>query len=312
MITKVKVELLPLTLELAKKINGMRPLPGERDLKASDVRRFETHLKAGTWTSPSWAVARVKETDEVYRADGQHTSHALLNALPELFPVEGNVTITHYDIDSIKDDAAALFEEFDSPLSARSNKDVMGIYRARYKELEDQKVDKDFLVKVTNGIDFYLRDQRGELLQSVIRYTVRKHGLYLDDPEFRSFVMWLYRWHGTKYAWMIGKPGIIAEILTDWKTDAKIATEFWDFAFRESHPDVTNVTRKLTTKFNDWRRDTKKKPQDRYRKEARDGWQKYLKIAELSTGPAASDAPPPKAPPVTDQDSGTRPPEEKG
>src|SRR5262245_23252364 len=101
MITKLKVELLPLTRELARQFAEMHSVPGERELRQARVNYFLKALQTGTFASPNWSqavIAREDGGEETLRVDGQHTSHVLATCDDVLFPHDLNATVTTYRI----------------------------------------------------------------------------------------------------------------------------------------------------------------------------------------------------------------------
>jgi hypothetical protein len=255
MIVKKSAELLPLTRELALHVANMMPLPGERELKPSRVAFFQTHLERQTFASPTWSTCVVKDSGREYRADGQHTSHALSQTSEEQFPPGLTVTLQHFEIDSIELDAAKLFDLFDNPKSVRSNLDAIGIYLCRHRDVDS--LSRSFTVKVTHAVDSYLREMAKRELDEAKRpivYPSREHGLYLENEIYRKFALWLHDWFESKNAWIVNKTAVVVEILSEWITHEEAATVFWNYVFTETHPDVTHESRELADSLNDLRR----------------------------------------------------------
>jgi hypothetical protein len=279
-IRKISAELLPLTHELAKKIATMPSLPGERDKKPSRIKFFQAHIKEGTFGSPTWSIAVVKDSQETreFRADGQHTASTLAELTKEEFPKDLKVTLQKFEIDSIREDGAGLFNMFDNPQSARSNTDVMGVYRAHFDDL--QALSAPFLVKVAHGIDFYIRDL--PLTERPAQLPSRQHGLFWEEEEYRRFALWLSTWREAKYSFMISKPGLVAEMLADWKGDEDIATEFWGYVLTVSHPDVNHDTRELAETIKEWSSKSKYR-QDKFRSRAKKVFERYRKDAKAAS-----------------------------
>lgn len=260
----------------------MKPLLGERDKKQARLKFFSNHLKQGTFGSPTWSIAKLRTTGDELRCDGQHTSSVLAAIAVEEFPTNMNVTLQIYAIDSVENDGPILFDMFDNPQSARTNTDAMGIHRAHFDDLI--RLDNAFLVKVANGIDFYLKDlvSNSETGGSIHRWPSRKHGFYFDDEEHRRFALWLNRWKDAKYAWMISKPGIVAEMFSDWKMQETIATTFWGYVIRFDHPEVNHETRELAEKLKDMCRSSRYK-QDHFRNHAQRVWKRYRRLIEAES-----------------------------
>ena len=272
MLRKVKSELVPLTRELAVEFAQMKPVPGERPLRPSRSKYFEWQLLQGSFNSPNWAKALIEGTQGEWRADGQHTSHLLATCEESLFPVGLSVTVNTYHLDSMLE-TADLFDLFDNPMSARTNADKLGIYIADHPDLVG--MDRTFLGKVARGIDYYYRD----LLKNnskIVVFEPRQHGLYFHmDATNRAFAIWLAGQHQAKHAWMIGKPGITAEIYSDWRNHPELADRFWTEVMTERNPDPDDDTRELSRTFREWSRKQPRVRQDRFRTHAKKIFDRY-------------------------------------
>jgi hypothetical protein len=282
MIRKIKSELDPLTRELAEKFSRMKSLPGERTRKPSRLRFFEVRLERKTFNSPTWSKAVIAGAEGEWRADGQHTSHVLANCPEALFPADLPVTVNTYQMDSMAD-APDLFDLFDNPMAARTNVDKIGVYVAGYSDLA--LMDHAFLTKITRGLDYYYRDLSKERLekesseqQTILLYIAREHGLYFKDDSHRVFTRWLHVWCESKHGWMIGKPGLLAEMFADWKTHSELATRFWGEVMMESNPDPDDETRELSRKLKDWSRKQPMIKQDRFRSQAKKIFERYRRM----------------------------------
>jgi len=293
MIDKIKGELIPLTRELAIRFSQMKPMPGERAKRGSRLKYFNHKLRAGDFLSPTWAVAIVN--GEEYRADGQHTSTALATCSEELFPDNIGVTINTYRLDSMAD-APTLFETFDNPISARSNTDKLGVYVAHHQEFLE--IDRTYLSRVSRGIDYYYRDlaKEADSQRQLTLWSARDHGLYFEQGPHRQFAIWLHSWRQSHHVWMIGKPGIVAEIFADWLSYPIMAERFWGEVFTESNPDSEDDTRELSRVLKEWSKRPTRMKQDKYRAKAHKIWDRYKRL--FNTTPKPGDAP---APPTEEQ-----------
>jgi hypothetical protein len=294
---KLRAELLTLTPELCQEFSTMPQLPGERDLKESHVDFLDRHLTDGTFISPTWSVATVKGTTQQLRCDGQHSSTLLARIAthePERFPEGLPVTIQYFEIDSVEQDAANLFNLFDNPKSSRTNTDVMSVFRAQHELLKT--MDNSFLVEIARGINFYLDDLIDDIKkeyektatkaakkglpapprpQLPLTHQARQYGLYWDEPEYREFTQWVRQWSDSRCRWILAKPGVVAQILDSWKAVPQRAQRYWDFVFSENHPDPEHASRRLVLKL----RALTAKPRpkaDEFRSLAEESWATYL------------------------------------
>ena len=293
----VKAQLHDLTPELCEHFSTMPELKGERDLNERHVEFLNHHLIAGTFYSPRWAVAIVKDTVERLRADGHHSSTLLTRvakSAPERFPEGLSALVVDYEIDSIETDAGDLFNLFDNPKSTRTNTDAMSIFRAHYDEFKGFA--NSFLVSVAKGINFYL----GDLAKAIkkehekvaakavkkglkvpkcpalpLRHEPRQYGLYWIEPKYREFAVWVRQWNDARCAWIIQKTGALAQAFDSWLSAPENAELFWGFVFREDHPDPDHPSRKLVLKL----RALSAKPRhtaDDYKNCAEESWATYL------------------------------------
>ena len=286
MITKTDSTMLPLTRELAQQFRDLKPVPGERPLRQSRLNFFKKRLEDNSFNSPNWAKAINDETNEEYRADGQHTSYILATCDDSLFPQGLQVTVGTYLLTDERD-LFQLFDLFDNPLSARTNTEKLGLYIAHHDEL--QRMDRAFLNKIANGVHYYWWDAKTRSgLQGVTLFGQREHGLYFDDAPARAFALWLYPLREAKHAWMFGKPGIAAEIYADWRGHPEIAQRFWREVMTESNPDVDDETRELATTLRDWAKKQPRVNQDKFRGYAKKIFERYRRTHSILEEPSAA------------------------
>jgi hypothetical protein len=165
---------------------------------------------------------------------------------------------------------------FDSPRSARTNPEKIAVFRAEHKDMASIK--GQFLVRVATAYDFYLKTipaKNGR--PKPPRYKARERGKYLNEPQCRSFVLWLLRWNEALHKWMIGERGIVAAIFVGWKTEPKFATEFWGHTFLEDAEKSNDPTRVLSRKLLEVRKGRGKEMQDTFYKKTITAWNDYLK-----------------------------------
>lgn len=283
-IRKTAAELLPLTRELADKVSKMARFMGERELKESRLKLHQDRVRNGTFVSPTWSIVTVMGEIKEYRADGQHSSNALMQLPQDEFPRGHKVTINRFEIDSVEQDGAILFDMFDHPRSARTNTDVMGFYSAAFENIES--FHPGFLVKAARGIDYSTNDRIKKGEKTLVRYDARAYGLYWQNEVNREFAVWLHQFVNDKHAWMLSKTGLVAEIYDDWRTMPDVATEFWEYVFKENHKDPEHETRELSTKLKEWTTRPRIK-QHRFRNEAARIFRRYRRLVEAERGKAA-------------------------
>ncbi|HEY6363173.1 MAG TPA: hypothetical protein VI585_00140 [Candidatus Binatia bacterium] len=274
---KTHVELETLTRELAEKFAAMQPMPGERERKHSRLAFFQNHIKEKTFVSPTWSIGIHRSTGAEYRLDGQHSSYTLAHLPEDEFPENLTVTIQKYTFDSLDQDAYGLFDLFDHPKSARTNEDIMGVHQAHYPDLDN--LSRRFLVKTTNGIEYFEK----EIVKNGTVLPARQHGAYFSNEKYREFALWLVEFQGTEHEWMINYKALVGEMLADWEHSAELASEFWSYVFKESHPDPDDDTRELSRTLKEWTAKPKYKP-NQFRKKANRTWERFRKNRERDLG----------------------------
>jgi hypothetical protein len=283
---KTKVELQPLTPELAAEFAAMEQLAGERLLKAPRIRWLHELLEGHTFAGPSWAVAIQRTDGQVYRANGQHSSHVLSHLPATLtFPENLLVTIETYEFDT-HEDAFDIFDLFDNPKSVRNNVDAIGRFSVQHPNLVD--LDRNYLYTLAGGINAY--DAR--LPDGLLNVPPRHRGLLFENPLYREFTRWAAPYLDCKNHVFLSKAGVVAEILTAYIDDPDRARQFWDLVFAENHPDVDHETRELAESLKNLSKRPRVLP-DAYQKAARKFWRRFKAHTAIVTPP-----PPPPEPPL--------------
>jgi hypothetical protein len=282
---KIKVEGVPLTLELAREFANLPELPGEREIRESRQEYLLRELRDGAFVGPNWARGIERGTKKIYRLDGQHSSKLLSNLPADTpFPINLLTTMDTFEFDSLAADGAALFNLFNHPKSARTNEDAVGIYRAQ-SPIELRNIDRAFLVKIGNGIAEYIRGLPDNSKKEPV-HQPRQRGMYFTDAthKYSQFACWVATFREAKNSTFLSRGSIIAEMLSDWLIDADRGGEFWSYVLRENHPEVDHETRSLAETFRTWSLQKKYKPAQ-YRARANTAWKHYLK--EIRSGAAA-------------------------
>jgi hypothetical protein len=271
MFQKTNVTLESCDHALAITFSQMPALLGERQLKPARLDFLRKHIKGKTFISPTWAVVVDKTTGTRYRANGQHSS-TVLAELTEAewqtsFPEGLMVTIEEYTTDNLAEDGYMIFDMFDNPVSARANIDVMNFYRVRYEDLKD--ISNQVLMHLMAGVALHQKS-----VPNGIFLAARDRGLYLENEENRHFAIWAAPFAKALHAWMLGKAGIVAEMVAQRRLDQEMADKFWQLVFNESHEDPDHETRELSRTLKDWA-SKPKISQDRFRKETAKRWRSF-------------------------------------
>lgn len=283
---KLISEFVPLTRELALEFAQMRPLPGERPLKDARLKFFRNCINNGSFNSPTWSKVYVGDDKTPYRTDGQHTSHILAKCDEAMFPHGLQVTVDSWQVAS-EAELGDLFDLFNNPISTRSNTDKMGVFVAKYEDLGN--IERKFLARTAHGLNYYYKTLSASTdTPRPPEFSTRDYGMYFEDETHRRFAVWLYRYNNVHpHGWMLGKPGIVAEMFTDWRAFPTAAESFWNYVIRESHPDNEDETRELARTFREWSRKKPTVKQDKYMAKANKTWERFRRSLILQQREAA-------------------------
>lgn len=235
MITEVKTEVVPLTLEIAKHYRRMASLNGDRDVDSPKGRLRVNKLRqlnvAGDFYSPVWSAVQVtSEKGKKYRVDGAHSTQMLVEAGSD-FPDGLSVTIRHFRCADMGE-AVNLWEQFNPAMSTRTASDL-ALNRAAYtKGLENLKATT--LTVPSRGIakHFVIQDPKNA------RYFLDYIFLY---PEFIIFASEFV------HLPMFKKTGVMAAMFSVWGKDQQQAGLFWRRVRDGSSVDPKCPTRTLQT-----------------------------------------------------------------
>jgi hypothetical protein len=266
---------IPLTRELAISHASLPAMPGEREVKTARLKFLKDLLDRGLFVGVDWHQGLCAADGIMYRLEGQHSSHMLSELDPAAFPGDQLARITTWNFDTVEHDSATLFNLFNNPRSARTNEDVMGVYRASVPELA--QLSRKFLINVANGVH-EREDQKWDDgdEQALPPHGPRERGLYFFHPEPVQAALWLSRFQSLKNQGFLGHPTLVSEMLRQWEQNAVAATTFWEFVYRENHPEVDHETRELAETYRDWTARRKQRaPQ--FRARAAKAWKTFLK-----------------------------------
>ena len=257
----------------------MKPLPGEREIKKNRIDFLESHVRRGSFFSPEWAVVLDRSTNEIYRANGQHSSTMLSNLPDDKFPTGLHAYITEYEMDSVQEDGLTLFELFDNPASVRSTEDVMGVGAAGHPELVG--IARKFLVKTSKGITAHYKNHNEQLRKEYERgkkkdaslvapeyvptFASRALSEYYKNPNHCQFAEWAYKLSmeapgvDVRNVFIFTQPVVVAVMFSDWKRDPQFATAFWGAVANENDPNPKSYSRDLANELNEVRKSVSRK-----------------------------------------------------
>jgi hypothetical protein len=232
------------TKALAKTYVEMEPAPHDRPLSERRLMVYQKLLVAGQFRPVTWASAICKETGDLYRVNGKHTSTMLsgLEKIPDFF-----VTIEEYECDTLED-VAKLYATFDSGMQSRSAKDIYHSFAATVPELSD--VSSKVIVTSITGIAY---QKMGQDLYGRTQ-PVERAEMLLDYPEF---VIWLNELMAGGPTAETGGPSkqrnqqllrqpVAAAMFATWSKAKGAADNFWKAVRDETGANLNEPSRKLS------------------------------------------------------------------
>jgi hypothetical protein len=212
----IKTEVMPLTLDLAKRFRGMQGSPTERALNQSRVEHLREKAVEGRLIPFMWATATLDGVE--YRMNGQHSSE-MLCTLDGMFPPSGTVVMSRFEVPD-KNALAQLFRQWDDRKSGRSTADVAGAYQGLVEALNDvpRKIGKEAI----DGVAWYTANVEG-------LPTARgddRYGLF-NDPGLHPFIKWIADLFSSKTP-ELAKPSVIAAIYGTFTKNSDEAKAFWN------------------------------------------------------------------------------------
>lgn len=323
-IRKKGVATIDLTLKFTKQFRAaLIPVPGERILKKSRVRHLNNERLNGRFHHPEWAQAYVEvNPDVMYRVNGNHSSAMLAQLSPAEFPAGLTLTLTTYEIDSIEDDLANLFNMFDHPSAGRTAEDELctgiacfsdlakiehreRIYPAAkginaYNKIEARRLTVEWMKKKEKALKsastkaLPVKPQIGHLHE----YRERELRAHFVREENRAFVLWFDELWTSATATMVGrknvkffkKDGIVAQMYGGWLQNKDAAKKFWHLMFTESHENAEHVTRTLSNDLRNLISESNKNQTEVLYAAAYKAWKTAItpSLIQMPTPPSAS------------------------
>jgi hypothetical protein len=226
------------TKALAMSFAKMDAAPHDRPLSERRLMVYQNLLAQGQFRPVTWASAICKETGDVYRVNGKHTSIMLsgLDKMPEFF-----VTVEEYECDTLED-VAQLYATFDSKMQSRSAKDIYLSFAAVVPELAN--ISNKIVSLSVSGMAYHVWQGMATAKQPAERAE-----LLLEEP---GFVIWLgellsegLREDNRQSSDHIRRSPVVSAIYASWKKAKGPALEFWTAVRDEIDPDPNSASRKL-------------------------------------------------------------------
>jgi len=225
------------TKALVKEFVEMEPVPYDRPLSERRLQVYRHVLSRGEFRPVTWASVHCHETNCVYRVNGKHTATMLstMNPIPEFY-----VTVERYVCDSLQD-AANLYNTFDSKMATRTTNDINWAFAATIPELKD--VPKRLINHTVAAASYKKWGDKGKDVPAAERAE--------ELMDVYPFALWL---HGVLGAGSGGanvtskhlfKQPVVNAMMATYDRLPQKSKEFWEAVKTESDPDRDSPTRTL-------------------------------------------------------------------
>jgi hypothetical protein len=218
--------------QLAQRWRDLKPTPTERLLDPKRVQYIKERVESGFGVPFHWADMLVKSTGEMFRANGQHSSEALVQ-LDGKMPLGLKAHIDHYEVPDMHG-AVMLFRQIDPRQSARTTRDVAGVYQGIVHNLE--KVDRKTAKLGIDGIGWWRRQIEGVP-------TPSGDDIYdlFNETGLHSFLNWLGETITLKTR-ELEVAQVVAAMYATFNAGEEQARQFWHnvarngVEYEENHP----------------------------------------------------------------------------
>ena len=232
-----KIEIVPLTMELAKHYNRMNTLKGDRDPDSYlGIKRqgyLFGQLKAGLFHSPEWAYCillaiRKNQKQKIFRINGGNSSRMLVNS-GSYFPKDLKAIVIVFEAKTM-DEILDLYEQWDNVISVRTERDIIN---SRIKYIEGLNDITPTIVKYSaKGIACHLK----------LRNPKEKFDPIELIRPYAHFVKWSSNFINDR---KLKRPGVIGAMFNTYNFDIKDSIEFWSSVKNLSGPDLKYPPRTL-------------------------------------------------------------------
>lgn len=229
-----KIEVKRLTASLVDEFVTMNRLPQDRELRSRRISFLKDQIQAGAFRTTEWASVHCKDTDEVYRVNGKHTS-TLFSQMEELPKIQ--VVVERYQCETMEE-AAQLYATFDSRESARTSHDINFAFSASVPALSG--VSSRTIDTCVSGISFALKElaYAGERAVERAERLLSEYSFVLWASQFLSF-------GGADRKTPLLRAPVAAAMFKTYKKHRDGAQDFWTLV-RDESAQVGDATRVLS------------------------------------------------------------------
>ncbi len=227
-----------ITRHLAERFRDMKPVPHDRPLSAARLQKAKEAFARQEFHGATWASVHVKETDEILRVNGKHTSIAACDFFDAGQKLDAAVSVAEFECETLEQ-AAALYASFDSRDAARNKGDILATYTGVDDRLEG--LTKRQLSVITAGIAF------GQWEKTYKAHPTTDQGeLLVANAEFAQWAGKLLTGSNPKEKFdHVMRMSVVAAMYKTWKVDKKDAAIFWEMTRDDCDGEVGFPPRRL-------------------------------------------------------------------
>jgi len=213
----ISSEVVDLTPELARQWHDMKPTPTERLLDPKRVNHLKERIAEGRAVPFQWAAVTVKSTGDTFRANGQHSSEAIIQ-LDRNLPKGLKAVVDRYEVPDMHG-AVLLFRQIDDRRSSRTARDVARVYQGIVHDVE--KIDPKVAKVGNDGLGWWRRQIEGVPVPS-------GDDIYdlFNETGLHSFLNWLGETLSMKTPELTNGP-VVAAMYATFITGEEQARKFW-------------------------------------------------------------------------------------
>lgn len=234
----IKTDLVQLTPELAETFDAMGRERGERPFNPQRFSFLQSKLDCGKFYPPRWRTCYVRDTQQIVRIDGQHSSRMLASSNGS-FPIGMVAIIDRFECDTIED-LEDLFCEFDSRKSARTTRDMISCAKSLYELLDN--VDDAATRKVLDGLAYKRAIEEDDANPSARNIGPEERAKMIH--HYSEFILWCDEFARDR---TLRWDCVIAAVYATWLVDKTASLLFWREVRDESgeHGSVSRALQKL-------------------------------------------------------------------
>jgi hypothetical protein len=212
------------TEALARKFAEMESVNNERALKRIRIENYKKLLHQGLFLPVRWACATCLETGGIYRVNGNHTSHMLLEVFP--FPSNFYAIVEEYECETLAD-MNRLWSNYDSKDQSRTNGEINKIIAGGDETIKN--ISGKILNLAASGMAYHL--WKDDMWNKRRHSVMERAELLIENPKFVVWLNDLLRKGRTEESrgdsWPLKRVPVVAAIFGTYTRDSGTAYDFW-------------------------------------------------------------------------------------